>query len=159
MTTILTKNRSVIIGLAVIAILIGTGIGSLIRTNPARAEDTALTATTPVTTTATTDTTINATPANRANFSRGMHRGANTGSEELLTGDIATKVTDAALKAFPGSTIRRIVKVSSGSVYEVHLAKTDGSRVRAYFDADYNLTSQEACPGGHGHQSANLPIN
>lgn len=61
--------------------------------------------------------------------------------ETLLTGDTATKVEAAALKAVPGATVIRVETDSSGSAYEAHLKKSDGSTATVLFDKDFNVTS------------------
>ena len=61
--------------------------------------------------------------------------------ETLLTGDDAAKAEAAALKAVPGATIIRVETNSSGSVYESHVKKADGSMATVLFDKDFNVTS------------------
>lgn len=60
--------------------------------------------------------------------------------ESLVTGDAATKLTDAALAKFPGATVIRVENDSDGDKYEVHLKKADGSVVTVTFDESYNVT-------------------
>src|SRR5438552_1776306 len=45
---------------------------------------------------------------------RGGHIGQNGVKEEILTGDLATKATTAALKAVPGGTIERVETDAEG---------------------------------------------
>lgn len=61
--------------------------------------------------------------------------------ETLLTGDTAAKVEAAALEAVPGATVIRVETDSSGSAYEAHLKKSDGSTATVLFDKDFNPTS------------------
>ncbi len=61
--------------------------------------------------------------------------------ETLLTGDNAAKAEAAALKAVPGATIIRVETNSSGSVYEAHVKKADGSMATVLFDKDFNVTT------------------
>ena len=61
--------------------------------------------------------------------------------ETLLTGDDAAKAEAAALKAVPGATIIRVETNSSGSVYEAHVKKADGSMATVLLDKDFNATS------------------
>ena len=82
-------------------------------------------------------------------FHLGGHIGKNGTKEELLTGDIAAKVSAAALSAVPGGTIERVENDAEGSVYEAHMAKPDGSRVTVKLDANYAVTATET---GHGHR-------
>jgi hypothetical protein len=62
--------------------------------------------------------------------------------ETLLTGDIATKVRDAALAKYPGATIQR-VETDSDGVYEAHLTTADGQRVTVEVGKDYVVTGEE----------------
>lgn len=76
--------------------------------------------------------------------SRAIHVGSNGQREQLLTGDTAQKVRDAALKAVPGGTIQRVeTEVDGNGVYEAHMTKADGSGVTVFFDANFNVTSQQ----------------
>ena len=61
--------------------------------------------------------------------------------ETLLTGDDAAKAEAAALKAVPGATIIRVETNSSGSAYEAHVKKADGSMATVLLDKDFNATS------------------
>ena len=61
--------------------------------------------------------------------------------ETLLTGDDASTAEAAALKAVPGATIIRVETNSSGSVYEAHVKKADGSMATVLLDKDFNATS------------------
>ncbi|MEZ5406901.1 MAG: hypothetical protein R2761_02685 [Acidimicrobiales bacterium] len=80
--------------------------------------------------------------------SKGGHT-ANGRTEELLTGDTATKVTEAALAAVPGATVERVETDADGAVYEAHLVTSDGQHQTVTFDADYNLVEiQDGGPGG-----------
>ena len=79
---------------------------------------------------------------------KGGHQ-ANGITETLLTGDTATKVTDAVLAANPGATIQRVENDAEGAVYEAHLIKSDGTRATVYLDASFNVTSTDTGgPGG-----------
>jgi hypothetical protein len=72
--------------------------------------------------------------------SRGGHQ-ANGKTEVLLTGDAATKVEAAAKAKVPGGTIERVENdVDTGSPYEAHVRKADGSEVIVYVDKDFNVT-------------------
>lgn len=95
--------------------------------------------------------------------SQGGHT-ANGKTEELLTGDTATKVTEAALAAVPGATIERVETDAEGAAYEAHLVTSDGQHQTVTFDADYNVVEIQDGPGagamggpggmggGHGHR-------
>ena len=85
-----------------------------------------------------------------ADPSTGPHQ-ANGITEELLTGDVADKVTAAAEKAVPGGTIERVETDAEGSKYEAHVTKSDGTRVTVKVDADFTVTAVEDGPdGSHG---------
>jgi hypothetical protein len=78
----------------------------------------------------------------------GGHR-ANGKTEKLLTGDTAAKVEAAAKAKVPGGTIERIeTDADTGSVYEAHVRKADGSEVIVYVDAGFNVTGTVTM-GGH----------
>ena len=59
----------------------------------------------------------------------------------MLTGDTASKVEAAARAKIPGATIERVeTDADTGSLYEAHVKKTDGSEVIVYVDAGFNVT-------------------
>ncbi len=100
-------------------------------------------ATTSTTTAAATATAPAAAPSGTApDASKGGHV-ANGVTEALLTGDIATKVTDAAKAAVPGATVDRVENDAEGATYEAHLTKADGSKVTVKFNADFSVASTE----------------
>ena len=68
---------------------------------------------------------------------------ANGITEELLTGDTATKVTDAAEAAVPDGTIERVETDAEGDAYEAHMVKADGSHVTVKLDDAFNVTTIE----------------
>jgi hypothetical protein len=73
--------------------------------------------------------------------SLGGHQ-ANGKTETLLTGDTAAKVEAAAKANVPGGTIERVENdVDTGSPYEAHVTKPDGSEVVVYVDSSFNVTS------------------
>ena len=99
------------------------------------------------------DTTTSATPTSqvlRPDIHKGGHVGTNGAKEELLTGDIASKVTAAALAAQPGATIERVETDAEGAAYEAHMTKADGSRITLKFDSDFNISATESGHGPHG---------
>lgn len=83
--------------------------------------------------------------------SKGGHQ-ANGITETLLTGDTATKVTDAALAANPGATIQRVENDAEGATYEAHIITSDGTRATVYLDASFTVTSTETGGPGGGPQ-------
>ena len=74
--------------------------------------------------------------------------------ETLLTGDAATKATNAALAAVPGATVIRVETDSGDAEYEAHLKKADGTTVTVLMDANFTVTSTVdgfgGGPGGPG---------
>ncbi len=72
----------------------------------------------------------------------GPHQ-ANGITETVLTGDDATKATNAANAAVPGATIDRVETDADGATYEAHMTKSDGSKVTVKMDANFNVTSVE----------------
>jgi hypothetical protein len=72
--------------------------------------------------------------------SLGGHQ-ANGTTEKLLSGDTASKVEAAAKAKVPGGTIERVeTDADTGSPYEAHVKKADGSEVIVYVDANFNVT-------------------
>lgn len=79
-------------------------------------------------------------PPARRDPSLGGHQ-ANGKTEKLLTGDTAAKVKAAALAKVPGGTIERVeTDADTGSPYEAHVRKNDGSEVIVYVDTSFNVT-------------------
>jgi hypothetical protein len=86
-------------------------------------------------------------PGNPATVSHGP-------GETLLTGSTAATVKAAALKAVPGATVIRVETDSSGSPYEAHLRKTDGSYVSVKVNTDFTVTAVQS---GFGARPAQGP--
>ena len=63
--------------------------------------------------------------------------------EQLLTGDTATKVTDAALATYPDATIQRVETDSEG-VYEAHIVTADGQQVIVQVGEDFTVTGTQS---------------
>ena len=79
-------------------------------------------------------------PPARRDPSLGGHQ-ANGKTEKLLTGDTAAKVKAAALAKVPGGTIERVeTDADTGSPYEAHIKKSDGSEVIVYVDSSFKVT-------------------
>lgn len=73
--------------------------------------------------------------------------------EQLLTGDTAAKVTDAAKAKEPTATIERVETDSEG-VYEAHMVRADGTHIIVQVDANFAVTNVvEGGPGGAGGQA------
>ncbi|MEA2192745.1 MAG: hypothetical protein QOI73_2866 [Solirubrobacteraceae bacterium] len=72
--------------------------------------------------------------------SMGGHQ-ANGKTEALLTGDTAAKVEAAAKAKFPGATIERVeTDADTGSPYEAHVTKADGSQAIVYVNSSFAVT-------------------
>jgi len=79
-------------------------------------------------------------PPTQRDPSLGGHQ-ANGKTEKLLSGDTASKVEAAAKAKFPGATIERVeTDADTGSPYEAHMKKSDGSDVIVYVDSNFNVT-------------------
>jgi hypothetical protein len=63
--------------------------------------------------------------------------------EKLLTGDTATKVTDAVLATYPDATIQRVESDSDG-VYEAHIVTTDDAELTVEVGKDFAITGTES---------------
>ncbi len=70
--------------------------------------------------------------------------------ETLLTDGTAEKVAAAALAEVPDGSIIRVETDSSGSPYEAHVRKSDGSIVTVMIDEDFTVTSVESGFGAGG---------
>ncbi|WP_211879820.1 hypothetical protein [Pseudarthrobacter albicanus] len=82
---------------------------------------------------------------------RGPHQ-ANGKTEEILTGDTATKVEAAVKAAQPDATIERMETDADGATYEAHITKADRTRATVLLDANFTVTgTQEGQGGGRGH--------
>ncbi|HEX2704380.1 MAG TPA: hypothetical protein VHM65_01370 [Candidatus Lustribacter sp.] len=69
--------------------------------------------------------------------------------EQLLTGDIAAKVTAAAKAKEPDATIQRVETDSEG-VYEAHMVRADGTAIIVQVDKTFTVTNVQESPGGGG---------
>lgn len=74
--------------------------------------------------------------------SKGGHQ-ANGITETLLTGETATKVTEAAQAAVPGATVERVETDAEGAAYEAHVVTSDGTHKTVKFNADYTVAGIE----------------
>jgi hypothetical protein len=63
--------------------------------------------------------------------------------ETLLTGTDLTSADVAALAAVPGATVVRSETDSTGSAFEVHLRRSDGTYVTAKLNSSFVVTSIE----------------
>ncbi len=130
-------NRTQKVGLSaalVAASLTGGALGASFLGTAGAADSTSSTTAAP--------TATESTPAAAPDPSRGGHT-ANGITEALLTGDVATKVTDAAKAAVPGATVDRVENDAEGATYEAHMTKSDGSRVTVKINADFSVAGVE----------------
>jgi uncharacterized membrane protein YkoI len=84
---------------------------------------------------------------------RAASTGAASSGETVLTGTTLTQASAAAIAAVPGGTVQRASTENasdpSGAAYEVHVTKTDGSRVEVLEDSSFKVLSAKA-DTGHG---------
>lgn len=78
-------------------------------------------------------------PQGRPDPSKGGHQ-ANGVTEALLTGTTKTKAEAAATAKVSGATVDRSETDAEGAAYEVHLTKSDGSKVTVKLDSSYAVT-------------------
>jgi hypothetical protein len=72
----------------------------------------------------------------------GRHVGANGQREQPLSGDVASKVRDAALAKVPGGTIERVeTDADHGSPYEAHVRKSDGTELEVLVNKSFQVTA------------------
>ena len=63
-------------------------------------------------------------------------------SEELLTGDVAAKVRQAALDKVGGGTVERVeTDADHGSPYEAHIRRSDGTELEVLVNKDFSVTA------------------
>jgi hypothetical protein len=88
------------------------------------------------------------TPANPDGAGRGPAGGNGDPSqpqrpdEQLLTGDTATKVTDAVEAKYPDATIQRVETDSEG-VYEAHIVTADGQQLIVQVGEDFSISGTQ----------------
>jgi hypothetical protein len=74
--------------------------------------------------------------------SEGGHIGPNGVREELLTGDVAAKVRQAALDKVGGGTVERVeTDADHGSPYEAHIRRSDGTELEVLVNKDFSVTA------------------
>jgi hypothetical protein len=103
---------------------------------------------------ATTSTTRQATPTTASTTPSSGKATKAPSNETELTGDVAAQAKAAALTAVPGGTVERASTEdpadASGAAYEVHVTKSDGSRVEVLLDASFKVLSTKADDHGPG---------
>ena len=62
-------------------------------------------------------------------------------TEELLSGDVASKVRAAALAKVPGTVERVETNVDSSAPYEAHIRKSDGAEVEVEVGSDFTVSA------------------
>ena len=81
----------------------------------------------------------------------GPGHGGPGANETALTGDEATKVTEAALAAEPGATVDR-VETDDVHAYEAHVTLADGTQKILFFNESFEADGEEVPPvGGPAH--------
>jgi hypothetical protein len=81
-------------------------------------------------------------PGGHGGAPAGRHVGANGQREQALPSDVAAKVKAAAEKKVAGGTVERVeTDVDTGSPYEAHVRKSDGSDVVVYVNKSFEVTS------------------
>lgn len=83
----------------------------------------------------------------------GAEHHGDRGEETPLTGDLAERVTAAALEAVPGATVDRVEADADGAAYEAHLVDADGNEVNVTFDENLEVVDTFSGMAGHhgGH--------
>jgi hypothetical protein len=79
--------------------------------------------------------------------SKGGHT-FNGKTEKLLTGDVASKVREAALAKVSGTVERVETNVDSDAPYEAHIRKSDGTEVEVQVGSDFTVSAVNEM-GGH----------
>jgi len=70
-------------------------------------------------------------------------------TEKLLSGDVATKVREAALAKVSGTVERVETNVDSSAPYEAHIRKSDGTEVEVQVNSDYTVAAVNEMGGFH----------
>ena len=136
----MTPIRKATIGAFLLGSVVAGGISMTTLGNASAASNT--TATLASTDSSDSAASTPATPATSA-APAGPHQ-ANGITEEILTGDTATKVEAAVLAAQPGATINRTETDAEGAVYEAHVTLADGSDATVKLDANFTVTATES---------------
>jgi uncharacterized membrane protein YkoI len=86
---------------------------------------------------------------------------SSSSSETVLTGTTLTSVSDAAIAAVPGGTVDRAStetdSTNTSAAYEVHVTKSDGSKVVVIEDASFAVLSTTAATGHGGNCHGGAP--
>ncbi len=153
----MNKNKLVIPGVAALGIVAGLA-GAGVAAN---AEGSA-------NTNSTSSQTSNATDSSARNQTNQPPHGAPSGphqangkTETALTGDQLSKATDAAKAKVSGATVDRAETDADGDgTYEVHMTKSDGSKLTVFLDANFTVTStQDGMGKGSPSDSTDTPTS
>jgi hypothetical protein len=91
-----------------------------------------------------------------ATTGHGRHT-VNGKTEAALTGDVASKVSAAALAKVPGTVERLETNVDGSAPYEAHIVrKSDGAEVEVQVSADFTVAAVNAM-GDHGGKDNDNP--
>jgi hypothetical protein len=134
-------RKTIIVASTLGALAAGSAFGAAVLTPAASGAASSSSTTAPATATSP-PSGVPAGPPRNFDPTKGGHT-ANGITEQLLTGDTATKVRAAALAAVPGGTIERVENDAEGSPYEAHMTKADGTEVTVKVDANFTVTSIE----------------
>lgn len=140
----MAKINKTTAGIMLAAVISGGAIGAAAL--PAMADD----ASGSSTSTATTGANGYGNGTDGGTGARGPHQ-ANGKTEEILTGDTATKVEAAVKASQPDATIERMETDADGATYEAHITKADGTHATVLLDANFAVTAtQDQGQGGPG---------
>lgn len=151
---IIATNKLLIPALATLGV-----VGTIATVGAATTVANALTSSSTSTGSASTSTQHDTSTQNPPAFdeSKGGHA-ANGKTETLLTGTDLEKATAAATAKVSGATVLRAETEADGKgTYEVHMKKSDGSRITVYLDANFAVTNTEDGPGAPGQRGPRPP--
>ena len=136
--------RKLTVGAAILGTTItGGAVGALLLNGGAANAQTDSSSSAPATSS---DSSSAAAPDSSARPARDPSQAGHTANgitEELLTGDVAAKVTAAAQSAVSDGTIERVETDAEGAMYEAHIVKADGTHVTVKVAADFTVSSVE----------------
>jgi hypothetical protein len=139
------RRKTIIVASTLGALAAGSAFGAAALTPAVSGAASSSSTTAPATATSP-PSRVPAGPPRNFDPTKGGHT-ANGITEQLLTGDTATKVRAAALAAVPGGTIERVENDAEGSPYEAHMTKADGTEVTVKFDKNFTVTAVETGMG------------
>lgn len=159
----MVKNKLIVPGIAVLGVVAGLTTANI----AANAEGTSTTTNATSNTSKSTGTDANVKnshngPAQGAQPPQGAPTGphqANGKTEAALTGDSLAKATEAAKAKVAGATVDRAESdVDGDGTYEVHMTKSDGSKITVFLDGNFAVTStQDGMGKGGGPNGPQAP--